>query len=684
MSGRRTWVVAIVVLALVAAACSGDGADEATVIASGAGRSGTVVQALDDALIPVLATPIGDPADRQIRLWDWQVETMTRQYEAGNGWLGADLDDAIGPVGGAPFSYFIAAWLASFDTTNARLAQDLMGDQNWRDAPSIIFPSIVLTLFVDDAVGASAPTSDEGATGVIDGDDLLLAVARVPVAQESGGLCSAVMDFVHDGLQMVFDALLIDSDVPVLSFFTDLLDAVIQLFGDLLTELVEILTAPVAAAISAALGMIHLVTMVADIVQPWTVTVEPSAFVTTFSTTGGPNNQQRFTATVADPLQSTIEIDWPPDVLDCADVFGIELPSFGDDYEDVGVSWFMRWGSDPVLGSATEVEQTFDVAGGARLDWVTGHEPSTDGDEEVGVVVATVVPEITVVDDLEKYAAGLVLGLVPSGAPAAVRALISDLYASVTEPVWESLTELLQPRATTDVRVIHHATDEADAFGPGEWVVIDVTGDVQQEDDGRRVSQSVTFTGSVMQFVVADDGVRGDGHLGRHFSLFIGINDQIVGPQETRLRVRSDMEPMSLQGDPQALRTTGFVDYLEYLNESTVSVDGIGSLQIDSAMLGFGTAVPTTSDTVEAVGVGCGRAGAVVASQRAWVGLRVDVGSLDAVLEAVATLASGNEPPAVVARAVAELADAFADDCVNPTARAGADGVGRMLQQGIG
>lgn len=684
----RTWFIPCLVLALAAAACSSDGSGSSeSVAASGAGRSGTVIDALEAAGIPVLAQPSGGDGSRQVRLWEWQVDTMTRQYEAGNGWVGAELDDAVGSIAGAPISYFVAAWVSTFDTANAAAARDLMGEQDWRNAPSIVFPSIVLTLFVDDAVSASVPSDDENAGGVVDGTTVALAAARTAIVQESGGLCSAVMDFVHDGLQMVFDALQIDSDVPILSFFTDLLDAVIDLVGDLLTELVEVLTAPVAAAISAALGVIHLVTMIADIIQPWSVDVEPSEFVTAFSITGAPNNQQRFTATVADPLQVAIEIDWPDDVVDCAEVFGVDLPSFGDGYEGTELRWFMRWGDDPVLGSATEVQQSFDAAGEARLDWVTGHEASAEGDEQVGVVVATVVPTITVVDELETYAAALVLGLLPSGTPSEIRGLITDLYDSITEPLWESLVELLQPRATTDVRVIHHdqPEDEAtDEFGAGEWVVIGVVADLEQEQDARRAEQTLDFTATVLRFVVADDGVRGDALVGRHFSLFLGQGDDLIGTQENRLRVRAPLQPMTLEGDAGALRASGTIDYTEYLNSSEGSLDAIGGVTFNSEAMGFGTGIAFTTPTQATAGVSCGRAGTIVADQAAWVGLRADIGSLDATFAAVQAMSEGQEPEVVLNAAIAELAALFADDCVRTSARSAAEGVGRLLRQGLG
>ena len=49
----------------------------------------------------------------------------------------------------------------------------------------------------------------------------------------------------------------------------------------------------------------------------------------------------------------------------------------------------------------------------------------------------------------------------------------------------------------------------------------------------------------------------GDARLGRHFSLFLGQGDDLIGTQENRLRVRAPLQPMNVApGAAVAVRVT--------------------------------------------------------------------------------------------------------------------------------
>jgi hypothetical protein len=314
-----------------------------------------------------------------------------------------------------------------------------------------------------------------------------------------------------------------------------------------------------------------------------------------------------------------------------------------------------------------------------------------DGEREVGVVVATVEPEITVVEDLERFAAAFVLGAIPDVVPGLVTDAIEALYDDVTAEVWESLTELLEPSATTDVRVSFHLpAEETEAgagpgeLGTGDWVLFQVTNRHSRQATERSVSLGVDFDAMAIEASVADDGVRGDGRYGRYFSLELEQTDDLIGDQVNRFRAGARLQPMDLQGDVTRLRLVGEVDHRVYENESDGALDLIGGATLNAEGMGYGDDVPLTTGTIQVTGVACGRAGAIVSDEMAWIAVRSDVGDLDAAIDLADRLLGENGPDASIGDTAAQLAALFDDGCVDGSARTASNRVAELLALGVG
>lgn len=169
----RTWrsVGVTVVLLMLANACSAGEPTATTgesvttdttglVAPNEGGSSAGLPDALRTAGIRVIATPGETDSGTGLELWAWQEENLAREIDAGGGYLGTQLDELVGSPGGLPFSYLLAGWLSAAPTPTAVAAASLMGEQPWEQAPSLVFPTAVLTLFVADAIAAKGGTTE--------------------------------------------------------------------------------------------------------------------------------------------------------------------------------------------------------------------------------------------------------------------------------------------------------------------------------------------------------------------------------------------------------------------------------------------------------------------------------------------------------------------------------------------
>lgn len=196
-TGMATRVVAaaMAVVMLAASGCGGSGADDTDAVRPGP----RPVTAEDAAMVDALRAPpftaanvsvvvdllersgVGvypdDAADgvEPVRLTGWQVSNLAVEAANGGGVAGHLLGElAPLPDGAPPISYLLAAWVLNYPSPAAGFARALMGEQDWHHAEQVVFPKLLLTLFVADrehrrlaasrTPGRSANASSSGTT----------------------------------------------------------------------------------------------------------------------------------------------------------------------------------------------------------------------------------------------------------------------------------------------------------------------------------------------------------------------------------------------------------------------------------------------------------------------------------------------------------------------------------------
>ncbi len=456
MRGIRRLSLVLVTFALFATACSSS--DDPASDAGSTTPSSTTQADVDDrlpasafrdALGPLgvsVVDDVGSASVEGLQLWSYQVENLVRELEEGSGYLGSDLDDLTSSPGGIPFSYLLAGWLTSAPTPAAETAKGLMGHQQWEQAPSLVFPTAVLTLFVADALQAGGAATATGASlGQIPQPN------AVPAALAQTGVCSTLAGWFNRVLDFLFESLKVSvEDDGFLGWLGTIWNAAVDLARGIVEGLVETLIAPVVEAIAGALAIVGTLSMIASTLQPWNLDLEPSNASTRFAVGGEPNVQEQVVAT-ADP---GYDVEWPAAIEDCATVAGLTLPD-PTRAEGSSISW--REKGIPEFGSVTEVVTSLDADNMATVDWVTGREDSDDGDELEGTVSYTAFVELEQVEELRSMIVNLIIGEIPSGP---LEGIVSALFTQLTDPILDALTDLVRIKGSTSITVAYHDNDE--------------------------------------------------------------------------------------------------------------------------------------------------------------------------------------------------------------------------------
>lgn len=459
-------ILLVVVLALVAAACSSS--DDGGAVTSGpaADRS---PEALDDALvvagIVTVAAPEGAGAPDGLQLTEFQVATMARELERGEGYLGAELDRLGGSPGGLPFSFLIAGWVSAARTKTAQAAASLMGEQQWEQAPAIVYPSAVLLLFAADAIASvdGAGGDEEAAAGeavfVVEpgrssarvaptmNDPSAVRPALAQVAAPVTGVCSTLAGWFNDVLDFIFESLKVATDDGgFLGFLGSIWNAAVDLLQAFVGGVVEALIAPIGALVAEVIGVIGTLSMVSSLLVPWSLDVVEDEPRSRFAVGDEADIDNGFTARV----DTNLDIDWPASIEDCARVAGFELP---DPRTAVGSAIEWEVNGVPRYGEKVTEESTIDEDNEARYDWITGREATDTGAEEVGVVAVTAVVTSAQIERLKAMLETLITAQIPVEP---FGSLVGDVFSELAGPVLDELATLIQSRGSATVRVVYH------------------------------------------------------------------------------------------------------------------------------------------------------------------------------------------------------------------------------------
>jgi hypothetical protein len=393
-----------------------------------------------------------------------QVRAMALEANAGGGIPGEEIDALIDVEEDlAPPSYILAGYVVEAETDGAEFARALMDEQEWSQAPKVVFPQLVLALFTADVVRErqAAAEADDGA----DPSVVLLAGPRVVgqaaamadpggldrvqlAAAPSSGPCSAVTNFINNVLKFVFDSLKLGESGGIGGFFAKIWNFVVTALETVVTALIKAVTKPVLDLIAKVAAVVAMVSVVISALRPWVASIHADPAVTEKGTNSRPPDHGALVAKV----DSGGMVEWPAWAEDCARVADQPLPSLKP--EGAPVSWEPVQQIPPALISEDAAEPQLDSQSQARLEYTTLIDPVDDPyDTYSGWIAVSATIERPAIKQLASIAESQLLGLLPG--------FIADaIYAPLLKPsvdrIISRLSRLLTVTASGPATVLYH------------------------------------------------------------------------------------------------------------------------------------------------------------------------------------------------------------------------------------
>lgn len=369
----------VVVVALVASACTGgpeaapEPDPEAPGRLAGVLRAGgddavdAAIEAFARAGVPTydeertLVRHVAEPTSG-LRFLRFQVATMARSA-GGDGIPGAQLDvlapfDAEHP----PLSALLAGYVAEVDSFGARLSRRLLEGQDLHLPQSVLFPRLVLALFVADLLPDAERTPPESVAA----GGAPAAVAAVGLEAGGGGVCGQIRDFLDDTLEAIRDAAEAITGGGILLAILDFAGNVVGLAAKAILDLVD--NIPFITALKRAVALVGTLVSVSAAIEPWRVDVTADPEITHLQVEEEPEIEGAFRAVVVpgpDPLEG---------VRPCAELVGIDLPP-AEETTGAPVAWEVLAGFDE-HAVETGREEEVGPDGSAGLGFLMQSEPA--------------------------------------------------------------------------------------------------------------------------------------------------------------------------------------------------------------------------------------------------------------------------------------------------------------------
>ena len=424
--------------------------------------SPVLVQQLDDLLqsagVAVLPDEQvfdrGDAAGAEaFAVSQFQLRNMAVEIagDAGGGWYGSQIDEMVPlPKGVPPLSYFIAAWVDLAATPAAKSASALMGRHNWNTAPQIIFPTVVLTGFVGDAVRAGSQPRTQAARfermyGRVD------AVAAALFVQADSGPCGLISGFIDSIMSKVVNALQIETeDDGFFGFVANLWNTAVTFASKAIAAVVDVLTKPIAAALSTAISVVGILSTISSMLKPWAVRVAADPNPNRYAI----DKESRPTGTVTARIDDMGFPGWPSSLVGCAALVGVALPS-----PDADIGSPVRW---TTFGPAKEIlnreyrDEVLPAHRVAKLEYsVVGRETKQDaaqGKEIEDTVTIQVGFERRIMTQLQDLIQAMIFGALPGAA-----VVVKPMLAPFTKAALAKVASLVDATGSTVLRIRHHS-----------------------------------------------------------------------------------------------------------------------------------------------------------------------------------------------------------------------------------
>lgn len=311
---------------------------------------------------PVQSLP-GDPS--VLVYSDYQVQNLTREAHARMGTRGADLD-ALAPVTDIPpLSYILASYVLDAQTFGGAFSRELLKNSPLDNPPHVIFPTVVLTLFLADVLAApSDQASNVHLVSFTQTDASALQPVRMVAKVAPAGICGAMTGALENVLERILSSVLG-------SFIGSILAGAAVRYGmEYLSDALSNL--PIIKQIRQALAVVAMVAQFGSLLRNWSVQLTSDGSTYHYAGGGGTPSNGTFTATV--DAGGTMRV--PPAVKECAALARITIPEItGAEGSQVVWTPGAGWGTH-----ATETNKESVVAADqtAKLNFGTASETELD------------------------------------------------------------------------------------------------------------------------------------------------------------------------------------------------------------------------------------------------------------------------------------------------------------------
>lgn len=293
-----------------------------------------------------------------------QVSNMAREANARMGTRGADLD-ALAPTKDVPpLSYILASYVLDAQTFGATFSRTLLGTAPLTDPPQILFPTVVLTLFLADVL--APPTAQTSGVQLVSFKQADVQARPVPVAAKMApaGICGAMTGALENVLERILSSVLG-------SFIGSIVAGAAVRYGmEYLSDALSNL--PIIRQIRQALAVVAMVAQFGSLLRNWSVQLSSDGATYHYADGGGSPSNGIFTATV--DAGGTMRV--PPAVKECAALARITLPEISG-AEGSQVVWTpgAGWGTH---ASETNKETVVAADQTAKLNFGTASETELD------------------------------------------------------------------------------------------------------------------------------------------------------------------------------------------------------------------------------------------------------------------------------------------------------------------
>jgi hypothetical protein len=444
----RRWVCAGLLLALAApllTACS-NAAKTSTVVglddSIDALASGGVA-VMEDVTSP---SPIvgltGQPS--AMRFTRWQVRNLVAEANAHGGYLGSDLDALVTPPAGSPgLSVIVGAWLKRDEGALAHYARRFMGDQDYAQSKTIMFPTIVVLSFVAD-IARATPPARAGPTAF----DLGPWIAAPAEAANAAGTCSDIANWVSTVVNNVTTAVQANGS----GWLASLWNVVVSIAGTAFTIVANGLLQPIVGFVTEVATVVGTLMQVASMFKPWTVKLAADPSIQVLGPSPGSG---AFDATL-----TAQDVAWPQTLVDCVKTLtGGHVDLTDASYKNARVTWSQPIGI-PLLASNDSKDATLLADKTAHYTYTTVTRPPIAADDcprlfPAGSIGITLTVERR---DVSKVIDSLVQ-LIANRLPAKLQGFLEPYEQPAIDAAKAAVGNFKGPRASATASVMEYDPD---------------------------------------------------------------------------------------------------------------------------------------------------------------------------------------------------------------------------------